>query len=217
VKKLAFLILPFFILSPIFAYPHSGRTNADGCHTNRKTGEYHCHNKKKSFLERDQGASQRYNRKNWKHWIDADRDCQDTRQEILIRDSLSKVKFKIGGNCRVDSGSWVGPYTGKKARYPKNFDIDHIVPLGHAYAVGGKNWSKDQKKVFANDFENLLVTDSSANRSKGKKAPHQWMPPNTGYHCEYVSRWVAIKRKYRLSYMAGEKEYIEHLTARCPQ
>nr|WP_205208604.1 excalibur calcium-binding domain-containing protein [Arenimonas caeni] len=22
---------------------HSGGTNADGCHTNRKTGEYHCH------------------------------------------------------------------------------------------------------------------------------------------------------------------------------
>ncbi|MDH5478268.1 MAG: YHYH domain-containing protein [Nitrospinota bacterium] len=22
---------------------HGGRTNKDGCHTNRKTGEYHCH------------------------------------------------------------------------------------------------------------------------------------------------------------------------------
>ena len=22
---------------------HSGGTNADGCHTNRKTGDYHCH------------------------------------------------------------------------------------------------------------------------------------------------------------------------------
>ncbi len=25
---------------------HPGGTNADGCHTNRKTGEYHCHNRK---------------------------------------------------------------------------------------------------------------------------------------------------------------------------
>ncbi|MBH3069852.1 DUF1283 domain-containing protein [Serratia marcescens] len=25
---------------------HPGRTNADGCHTNRKTGEYHCHGSK---------------------------------------------------------------------------------------------------------------------------------------------------------------------------
>jgi hypothetical protein len=26
---------------PVFA--HGGRTNAEGCHNNRKTGEYHCH------------------------------------------------------------------------------------------------------------------------------------------------------------------------------
>jgi len=25
------------------ATPHSGGTNADGCHTNRQTGDYHCH------------------------------------------------------------------------------------------------------------------------------------------------------------------------------
>jgi hypothetical protein len=25
---------------------HSGGTNAAGCHTNRRTGEYHCHNPK---------------------------------------------------------------------------------------------------------------------------------------------------------------------------
>ena len=24
---------------------HSGRTNSEGCHTKKKTGEYHCHNK----------------------------------------------------------------------------------------------------------------------------------------------------------------------------
>ncbi len=29
------------------AVSHSGGTNANGCHTNRKTGEYHCHNRKR--------------------------------------------------------------------------------------------------------------------------------------------------------------------------
>ena len=27
------------------AISHPGRTNSEGCHTNRKTGEYHCHGK----------------------------------------------------------------------------------------------------------------------------------------------------------------------------
>lgn len=28
------------------ADPHSGGTNADGCHTDRRTGDYHCHRPK---------------------------------------------------------------------------------------------------------------------------------------------------------------------------
>lgn len=28
------------------AIAHSGGTNANGCHTNSKTGDYHCHNSK---------------------------------------------------------------------------------------------------------------------------------------------------------------------------
>ncbi|WP_350310518.1 YHYH domain-containing protein [Campylobacter hyointestinalis] len=26
-----------------FLYAHSGGTDSNGCHTNSKTGEYHCH------------------------------------------------------------------------------------------------------------------------------------------------------------------------------
>jgi hypothetical protein len=35
------LILALLGTRPAFA--HGGGLNADGCHTNRKTGEYHCH------------------------------------------------------------------------------------------------------------------------------------------------------------------------------
>jgi len=39
-----FLIFILLIL-PISVFAHPGRTDANGCHTNRKTGEHHCHNK----------------------------------------------------------------------------------------------------------------------------------------------------------------------------
>lgn len=37
---LAALIIPFTVA---ISYAHSGGTNSDGCHNNRKTGSYHCH------------------------------------------------------------------------------------------------------------------------------------------------------------------------------
>lgn len=36
----------FFVLAfgSLESFSHSGRTNSEGCHNNRKTGGYHCHN-----------------------------------------------------------------------------------------------------------------------------------------------------------------------------
>lgn len=38
--RLALLAL---LVSPVVAQAHGGGLDANGCHTNRKTGEYHCH------------------------------------------------------------------------------------------------------------------------------------------------------------------------------
>jgi micrococcal nuclease len=46
IKLIVFLLL-LFIIQPT-AYPHSGRTDAQGGHTNKKTGEYHYHRKPES-------------------------------------------------------------------------------------------------------------------------------------------------------------------------
>ncbi|WP_424691796.1 DUF1283 domain-containing protein [Erwinia sp.] len=37
------LVLLLSLLVTSLATAHSGRTNAEGCHNNRKTGDYHCH------------------------------------------------------------------------------------------------------------------------------------------------------------------------------
>ncbi|MFC0445355.1 YHYH domain-containing protein [Pseudidiomarina halophila] len=46
-KSLALAIITILIVFiNVNAEAHSGRTNAAGCHTNNKTGNYHCHNAK---------------------------------------------------------------------------------------------------------------------------------------------------------------------------
>lgn len=44
-KKIALILLVGFGVSSV-AFAHSGGTDSRGCHTNHKTGVYHCHNPK---------------------------------------------------------------------------------------------------------------------------------------------------------------------------
>ncbi len=40
------LLMVFYWIIAVNVYAHPGRTDARGCHTNRKTGVYHCHTPK---------------------------------------------------------------------------------------------------------------------------------------------------------------------------
>ncbi len=42
-KRLALKLVIAVLMSPMSAYAHGGRTNAEGCHNDRKHGGYHCH------------------------------------------------------------------------------------------------------------------------------------------------------------------------------
>ena len=42
-KRWLALLLIGFAWGPIAVQAHGGGLNADGCHNNRKTGDYHCH------------------------------------------------------------------------------------------------------------------------------------------------------------------------------
>jgi len=46
------IILIFVLLvSPLIVFAHPGRTDANGCHTNKETGEYHCHTKSNKVIK----------------------------------------------------------------------------------------------------------------------------------------------------------------------
>ncbi|MCP5275140.1 MAG: HNH endonuclease [Burkholderiales bacterium] len=156
-----------------------------------------------------------YQRKDWPHWIDADKDCQNTRQELLIATSKVPVTFKNAKRCTVKTGLWIGPYTGRKFTRASDVDIDHIVPLAHAHRHGASNWTRTQRRTFANDFDNLLVVDDATNQAKSDKAPHQWLPPNKDFWCEYGRRWQHVKDKYRLVYSKAERMALKLMAETC--
>lgn len=156
-----------------------------------------------------------YNRGDWKHWIDADGDCQDTRAEVLIAASETAVEFKAPAKCEVLKGSWKDPYSDKVWTAASDLDIDHIVPLKWANGHGGSFWSSDRKKEFANDFENLLAVEDRLNQSKSDKGPDVWMPPKHEYRCEYLKRFDRIVAKYSLKYVPQEERVLKKQREAC--
>jgi len=159
-----------------------------------------------------------YDRDAWPHWSDADRDCQDTRQEVLAAESEIPVKFRDGKQCAVASGRWRCPYTGKVITDPRQLDVDHLVPLHEAHRAGGHAWDREERERFANALDDpmhLVAVDKTANRSKGDKPPHRWMPPNPDHRCEYLRAWVDVKERWGLSQSEEERAYVDAALADC--
>jgi hypothetical protein len=160
-----------------------------------------------------------YDRSEWGRWVDADKDCQDTRQEVLADESLDPVTWDERG-CRVLTGRWRCPYTDKVITDPGLLDIDHVVALREAHFSGGWNWSGDRKKAYFNDLavpNHLIAVDRSANRSKGSRTPTEWLPENVAFRCTYVRSWVMLKRHWGLDTPCTEADALMKLLADyCP-
>jgi len=98
-------------------------------------------------------------------WDDADGDCQSSRTEALIRMSSTPVQFATDRSCRVVTGRWISPFSGRAIQNASEADIDHVVPLKWAWDRGANHWSDADRERFANDPVNLLPVEASLNRS----------------------------------------------------
>ena len=151
-----------------------------------------------------------YDRKEWGSWRDEDNDCQDTRQEVLIRQSEVPVTFKDERECRVATGKWTCPYTGDEFTDPSKMDIDHMVPLHEAHMSGGWQWDRDKKRSYFNDLTpgHLVATSASSNRSKGSRDPASWIPPLEEMWGGYLKAWAGVKERWKLSMDCDESEVL---------
>jgi hypothetical protein len=147
-----------------------------------------------------------YSRAKFVHWIDADGDGCDTRQEVLIAEAVKKPR--IGAGCRLYGGVWVSTYDGQRFTTYGGMDVDHMVPLAEAWASGARNWNSATRRAFANDLAyrySLNAISAHSNRSKGDREPGSWMPTKASYRCIYVKSWIAVKWRWHLAVDASEK------------
>lgn len=153
---------------------------------------------------RAETGSSTYSRSKFRQWVDADGDSCDTREEVLL--SESRVAAKRGAGCRIISGRWYSPYDGRTWTNPADVDIDHVIPLKEAWESGARRWTASTREGFANDLGfawSLDAMTDNLNSSKQDRDPAAWMPPRA--KCQYVTHWVAVKYRWRLTVDAAEK------------
>ena len=151
-------------------------------------------------------------------WTDEDGDCQNTRAEVLIQESLSVLGFRSSSNCVVDNGEWLDPYTNNLYYFASELDVDHVVPLYNAWQSGAYLWNDFKREEFANDMifdDHLIAVDKYQNRQKGAKDPSEWMPANSDFHCEYVAIWIEIKYLWELTITSSEYKFLDTVISSC--
>ena len=159
-----------------------------------------------------------YDRSDWKHWTDADGDCQDARQEVLITESLEPVTYEDDRQCRVETGRWWAPHLGHHLENPGHIDVDHHVPLKNAHLSGGWQWDADRKQEYANDLTNpahLIAISARHNRSKGARGPEEWAPPDNSLWCQYALDWSEVKQRWELTMTAAEAAIVMDMLHTC--
>ena len=153
-----------------------------------------------------------YERSKFTHWIDADRDGCDTRAEVLIAEST--VRVTRNSYCTVLSGRWLSVFDQRRWTRASDVDIDHHVALAEAWGSGAKRWSSTQRMRYANDLgyaRSLNAMTDNLNASKSDRDPSEWLPP--AKRCKYVSWWMAVKYRWRLSIDTSEKATLRRITS----
>ena len=155
--------------------------------------------------------SRGYDRDKFRHWVDANSDCQDTRDEVLAAES----KVAVTG-CDISTGRWVSYYDRETWTSSSDVDIDHLVPLAEAWASGARGWNASTRQRYANDLgdkRSLVAVTDNVNQSKSDQDPAEWLP-EYGV-CTYVRQWTAVKLRWSLRANRAERAELVALARDC--
>lgn len=173
-------------------------------------------------LRIEKGDENGYDRSQWKHWIstmDAPggsglgrKACFNVREQVLARQGQDVTLTDDG--CDV-TAVLNDPYSGTSGHSQLDMQIDHSVPLGYAYAHGGRNWSSQRKEAYANDLAqgHLVAALGAENISKSDKGPSQWMPDRD--QCGYAKNFVNVLYKWDLSTTKADHDIMATVIRSC--
>ncbi|MBK9180718.1 MAG: HNH endonuclease [Acidimicrobiales bacterium] len=160
----------------------------------------------------------RYDRDRFELWVDADGDGCNTRDEVLIAESLDLPQIDPF-RCDVVAGRWVDAYSGSETTNPGDLQIDHLVALANAWRSGAWAWDDARRQAFANDLDHpgaLNAVPGEVNQAKADKGPEAWRPPDPDAWCRYALDWAQVKAAWGLTATRAEWDALVAMAATCP-
>lgn len=155
-----------------------------------------------------------YDRTLFRHWVDADGDGCDTRDEVLLAEADDAPS--VGSGCSISGGRWYSYYDGVSQTSASALDIDHMVPLAEAWDSGASSWSAATREAYANDLgdsRSLVGVTAAENRAKGDQDVAEWLPGRE--RCRYLREFVAVKLRWRLSVDSAERSAMKSVASGC--
>lgn len=118
---------------------------------------------------------------------------------------------------RAASGGWYGMYEARIFPDGSGSEtvIEHIVALSEAHDSGMCARSKEERKAFASDLNNLTLATAQLNgqNQKGAKDAAEWLPENA--RCWFARTVVHVRQNWRLTVDEAERDELERLLSTC--
>ena len=215
------------LIDSLSSYGVGGSTGDVNASSGDSTGVYANVSKDQALdelasLRIEPGNERGYDRGKWRHWIATSeapgggglgrKGCFDVREQVLARQGQN-VRL-VDNGCEVQA-TLNDPYTGTNGHTRKDMQIDHSVPLGYAYAHGGRNWSAQQKQNYANDLTQgqLVAALGSENVAKSDKGPSEWLPDKD--QCGYAKNFAHVLYRWDLSTTQSDHDMMDKIIRQC--
>ncbi len=226
IKSFYTSLLISILFIPAISYAHEKPRDQQGCHLVVGSKIKHCHLTQSDIslpICNFAGSKvAKYRGKNYKHWIDEDKDGLNTRHEVLYARSESSDTIveenKKGTRAKVIRGRWHDVYTGDDFTNPNKIKVLHLVPLKEAHISGAWLWSSSKKKEYANDLKNestLVAVYKNTYKGRKRKDPARWLPKGEELYCQYTKQWVNVKSTWDLCYDEAEVTKIIEIYKNC--
>lgn len=148
----------------------------------------------------------------WPHWLLSPDETLDVRNYFLKATSESPTtSLKSSG---IVTGEWTCPFSNSKMYRTQELKLMHIVPLQYAHENGGSRWSRAQKELFANDFQNMIATHRPTAEAR-ENLGLVWVPEHN--LCWYFEKFHHIMQKYELTYPPNEGLIKDRLYSICSE